>query len=77
MKYKIHKITTASGGVIHKAPSAGELSFYDVQVEVKSPGRNMFRSLEDFEVYLTNIPTWCTSEMVLEALRDKYPEKFL
>jgi len=34
-------------------------------------------SLEDLEEFLGGTPEWCTTEMMHEALQEKYPERYL
>ncbi len=49
----------------------------DVTVCILEVGKNMLKDLEHFERYLKGGPDWASDEMINEALREKYPERYL
>ena len=53
----------------------------DVDITINIPDHSglKLQSLEDLERFLgnSNVPDWCTDEMLVKALKENYPEEFL
>ena len=68
--------STISGPSVSVQRTPGLISI-DLTIEMPSDNMRSFQSLEDFEELFNNHHDWATPSQIDEALREKFPERFI